>query len=145
MQTELLQNMLKKLAAQSKKPFLLVDVVAYDKNGRGIYHAETAATLEHNTLGENGTTIKVDPVKDIIPPYGIIVGTSFEEGKKDQVVVHTDFALLSVAGTPVTTDDLLQISSRSIASRLLTTVKGYNRLAAPSISDAPTPAAPARD
>ena len=126
MQTELLQNTIKKLAAQSKKPFLLVDVVAYDKDGKGIYHAETAAALQSNSLGKDGQTLKVDPTKDLIPPYGIIYGESLEKDKQGRVQQLSDFALLNAAGTPVTSDALLQANVRSIVTRLVVTVKGYN-------------------
>lgn len=145
MQTELLQNTIKRLAADSKKPFLLVDVVAYDKNGKGIYHAETAAALEHNTLGKNGEAIKVDPTKDLIPPYGQIAGTSFEKGKENRVVQLRDFALLNAAGTPVTNDELLQITVKSIQRALFMTVRSYNQLAAANTANAPTFAALNRD
>lgn len=151
MQTQLLQTALKNLAAESKKPFLLVDVVAYDKNGKGIYHADTEVALQRNTLGKNNETIKLDPNKDLIPPYGQIIGTSFEKGKEDHVVHLMDFALMNIAGHRVSSDELLRANADDIYDAIQVAVNGYNkRLAARTpvaaiTSEAPAVAALAKD
>lgn len=134
MQTELLQKFMTKLAAQSKKPFLLINISTED------YPETVNSALQTNTLSKNNTPISLTNLKSPVPPYGIIVGTSFEKGKEKQIAPFVDFALLNIAGNSVTDDELLNMSARSIASRLLTSVKGYNKLAAAELDPANTAA-----
>lgn len=101
LQTKLLHRTLTALSKKGNTQFLLVDVVAYDKQGNGVYNESAAINIMGNTLGKNGANVPYDPNNPqmIVPPYGVV---NMPDPDGSGMVRGFDFAaFVSATGKPI--------------------------------------------
>jgi hypothetical protein len=108
-QKALIIDAIKQLNEYTTVPFLLVDVVAYNKNGQDVYATQAYGLITaNNHLGVDGEKIDIELGVDRVLPYSKIAVPKDPSDSESQLVHAYDFSLLNFDGDNITTNEQLK-------------------------------------